>query len=127
MKNKTMLLKLRVASLKQQLGVAETELKDHGKVATGEVPAPAIAKLIKSQAFSFSVTFVRRKALKKAKNGKKGLSFTSDRRFATKKEADQHGKRFSKKHRHESYHAIKVSKKANSWINWETGKTNPVK
>lgn len=120
-------LKAQEAKLRKQLAGVQKEIANVALVATGDVPAPAIAKLIKSQSFSYSVVFVRRKALNKPKNKKKGLSFTSDRRFATLKEAAQHGRRFAKKHKHESFHAIKVGKKANSWINWATGKTNPVK
>jgi hypothetical protein len=120
-------LQAKAASLRAQLAKLDKEIKSNRLVLSGDVPAPAIAKLIKSQPFSFAVVFVRRKALNKPKNKKKGVSFTSDRRFATMKEAAQHGRRFKVKHKHESFHAIKVSKKANSWINWSTGKTNPVK
>ncbi len=126
MNNKQKLI-ARAKTLASQLAAVEKSIAHLEEVDTGDVPSAAIAKLIKSQSFSFSVIFVRRKALTKPKNGKKGLSFTSDRRFATAKEANQHGRRFAKKHGHESYHAVKVSKKANSWINWKTGKTNPVK
>jgi hypothetical protein len=120
-------LKAKEKKILAELAKVQQNIKQVALVATGDVPAPAIAKLIKSQSFSYSVVFVRRKALNKPKNKKKGLSFASDRRFATLKEAQQHGRRFVKKHKHESFHAIKVSKKANSWINWATGKTNPVK
>lgn len=120
-------LRAEAKTLAAQLAKLNRDIAHLEEVESGDVPSAAIAKLIKNQTFSFSVVFVRRKALTKPANGKKGLSFTSDRRFATAKEANQHGRRFAKKHGHESYHAIKVSKKANSWINWATGKTNPVK
>lgn len=120
-------LRSQLKKLRSQAAAIEKEIANVELVETGDIPAPAIAKLIKSQRYSYSVVFVRRKELNKPKNGKKGVSFTSDRRFATKKEAQQHGRRFSKKHKHRSFHVIEVSKKANSWINWKTGKTNPVK
>ena len=119
-------LKSKRASLVKQLAAIDKQINEVALVDAGDKPAPAIAALIKKQNFSFSVTFVRRKALTKTKRTPKGLSFTSVRRFATEKEAVQHGKRFAKKHNHKSFHVIEVSKKANAWINWKTGKTNPV-
>lgn len=111
-----------VASLRER----KAKNSSTAKVKSGEIPAPAIAALIKSQNFSFAVVFVRSKEPTKPKNKRLGLSFTSDRRFATLKEANQHGYRFKSKHRHAGYHTIKVAKRANSWVNWATGKTNPV-
>ncbi len=122
--NKT---KTKIASLKKQLANAEKELKACSQVEKGDVPAPAIAAAIKSQNFSFVVVFKRRKALNKPKNKKKGITFTSDRRFSSQTEANQHGRRFTAKHKHAAYQVALVQKRANAWINWKTGKTNPVK
>ncbi len=123
--NKT---KAKIVSLRKQLQAAEKELQVCAQVEQGDVPAPAIASAIKSQRFSFGVLFKRRKALNKPKNRKKGITFTSDRRFSSAKEANQHGRRFTVKHRHSGYQVVFFqSKKANAWINWKTGRTNPVK
>lgn len=94
------------------------------QVEAGDRPAPDIAARIKSQRFSFTVEFTRKKELRKVK--KKGLIFTSDRRFSSAKEANHHGSRFAKKHGHREFHVVKVGQRANAWINWKTGKTNPV-
>lgn len=120
------ILKSKRAALVKKLAAIDTQIAEVTQVESGDKPAPAIAALIKSQKFSFSVVFVRRKELTKTKRTPKGLSFTSVRRFSTQKEATQHGRRFAKKHNHKSFHVIEVSKKANAWINWKTGKTNPV-
>lgn len=93
-------------------------------IRSGDKPADEIAKLIKSQKFSYGIKFTRKNELLNV--AKPGLSFTSDRRFATRKEATQHGKRFAKKHGHKSFQIVRLNKRANAWINWETGKTNPV-
>lgn len=89
-------------------------------VAAGEIPSPEQAELIKKQAHSYGVTFVRRKANKKGQ-----LVLHSDRRFSSREEAEHHGKRFSKKHKHAEFSVCIVQKKANAWVNWKTGKTNP--
>ncbi len=120
-------VKSKIASLQKQLAVAQKELNACAQVDKGDVPSPAIATAIKSQNYSFGVLFTRRKALSKPKNKKKGLTFVSDRRFSSPKEAKQHGKRFAAKHKHKSYAVVLIQKKANAWINWKTGKTNPVK
>ncbi len=93
------------------------------EVESGDRPSPAQQKLMKSQKFSYQATFVRRKALRKVKQ--KGEIRTSSRRFSSLKEATQHAKRFSKIHRHRSYKVARVNKRANAWVNWRTGKTNP--
>lgn len=94
------------------------------KVESGEHPSPAQAALIKSQPFSYGVHFLRAKVLKKVKSP--GAVMVSTRLFTTKKEAHQHGKRFSKIHGHKDYSVVLVNKRANAWVNWKTGKTNPV-
>jgi hypothetical protein len=88
-------------------------------VERGEIPSPEQAKLMKNQKHSYGVTFVR----SEEKKGQKVLH--SDRRFSSRKEAEQHGKRFAKKHNHEEFSVCIVQKKANAWVNWKTGKTNP--
>lgn len=117
-------LKAKIKALKAKITVHEKELAQHQKVHDGYAPAPAIARLIAKQAFSFGVTFLRRKALRKVTQP--GLKRKSTRRFATRKEAEQHGRRFQRKHGHKSFVIAKVAKRANAWINWRTGKTNPV-
>lgn len=92
---------------------------DDDLVETGEIPSPEQAKRMKAQVFSYSVTFVRRKARK----GKTVLH--SVRRFSSRKEAEHHGKRFTKKHNHSEFSVCIMQQKANAWVNWKTGKTNP--
>lgn len=90
----------------------------------GHKPNDEQARLIKSQAFSYGVHFQRRKVLRKVSSP--GEICVSRRRFSSRKEADQHGKRFTKIHKHVGYDVVRVNRKANAWINWLTGKTNPV-
>jgi len=117
MNKTTKQIKAEIAKLQSQLQSAE-------KVETGEHPSPSQKKLIDSQDFSYGVHFLRRKALKKGKSP--GSVCVSQRRFSSLKEAKQHGVRFTKKHKHQSFAVTIVSKRANAWINWKTGKTNPV-
>jgi hypothetical protein len=94
----------------------ERELAELDEVATGEVPAPEIALAIRRQSFSYGIVFLRRKGDEK----------TSQRRFSSAREANQHGTRFTRIHRHRGFYIVRVSQRANAWINWTTGKTNPV-
>jgi len=103
------------ALIKQQVDV-EDQIAELDEVESGDRPSPEIAAAIRSQKFSYTVEFVRRN----------GTTKGSQRRFSSSKEAGQHGRRFAKKHRHSDYHVVKVAKRANAWINWTTGKTNPV-
>lgn len=93
------------------------------EVETGDRPSPAQQKLIAAQAFSYGVHFERRKSLKEVRSP--GAICVSQRRFSSRKEAEQHGKRFAKKHHHKGFDVVRVNKRANAWINWKTGKTNP--
>lgn len=108
------------AALRAQIAAAQRQLRDIEEVESGDKPSSQQAALIRSQPFSFGVSFLRRKA-------KKGVaSFVSNRRFSSAQEAEQHGKRFTKKHKHESFLVVYITnKRANAWINWTTGKTNP--
>lgn len=110
--------------LEAELAAVKKQFQAVEKVETGEHPSPAQKKLIDSQDFSYGVHFLRRKALKKGKSP--GSVCVSQRRFSSLKEAKQHGVRFTKKHKHKSFSVTIVSKRANAWINWKTGKTNPV-
>lgn len=80
---------------------------------------------------SFGVKFTRRKAITyiKGKYGwenSPGRYRVSDRRFATQKEAVHHGKRFTKIENHKSFSVFKSNDEANAYVNWRTGKTNPM-
>lgn len=80
---------------------------------------------------SYGVKFTRRKYLNKIK-GPRGLVScpgdfrVSDRRFATLKEANHHGKRFVEIENHKSYSVFRSNDKVNAYVNWKTGKTNPL-
>jgi len=116
-----------VYELDEQLGNLDSEIEDleveepdEDQVATGEIPSPEQAQRMKAQVHSYGVTFVRSKPRKGV------LVLHSERRFSSLKEAHHHGKRFTKKHNHAEYSVCIVQKKANAWVNWKTGKTNPV-
>ena len=117
-------LKAKYRALEKELQNVERQLDELEDVKSGDRPSPEQAKLIKSQPYSFTVHFERSKVLRKVRSP--GSVCKSLRRFGTRKEAEQHGKRFTKLHRHKGYKVLKVSQRANAWINWRTGKTNPV-
>lgn len=98
---------------------AADEPLNNDAVARGDIPNAEQAELMKTQKFSFSVVFQRRKANK----GK--VIKESVRCFTTRQEADHHGERFTAKHNHVGWDVVRVNKKANAWVNWKTGKTNP--
>lgn len=108
-------------AIEKQLAALERQEDALASVESGESPSPEQAKRIAAQAHSYGVTFVRRKANKRGE-----LVKHSARRFSSRKEAEQHGKRFATKHRHAEFSICIVQKKANAWVNWKTGKTNPV-
>lgn len=110
--------------IKAKIAELQRSLVEVAEVESGDRPSPEQARLIKSQLFSYGVHFERRKVLRKVKSP--GAICVSVRRFTSRKEADQHGKRFSKKHGHRGYDVVRTSKRANAWVNWKTGKTNPV-
>ena len=114
----------KMASITKQYDSLEVQLSKVLEIKTGDRPTPDIARLIKTQAFSYGVHFERRKVLRKVKSP--GAICVSQRRFATRKEALQHGKRFTKIQKHVGFDVVRTNKKANAWINWVTGKTNPV-
>lgn len=114
-------LKAQRAKLQAELRGLDRKIKEHDEVDSGDRPAPAIAALIKSQGFSFGVAFIRRKANRRGEAVK-----VSTRRFSSVKEANQHGKRFTRKHGHKDFLVTYVQARANAWVNWKTGKTNPV-
>ncbi len=116
-------LKAEARILSEKLKANSLKLVGLQEIESGERPTPSVAKLIKTQPFSYGVHFERRKVLKKVASP--GAICVSVRRFTSRKEADQHGKRFAKKHSHRGYDVVRVNKRANAWINWETGKTNP--
>lgn len=83
---------------------------------------------------SFGVLFIRKAAIKKSlgKNGYTAarnagrVDVVSARRFGSQKEALHHGKRFKRIEGHVAFYVIQVNAKPNAWVNWNTGKTNPV-
>ncbi len=94
-------------------------------------PVKAKRKAPARKNVSYGVKFVRRKPLSEIRgpNGwvrSPGSTRQSDRRFATRKEAEQHGKRFTKIEKHKSFSVFASTGKVNASINWRTGKTNPV-
>ncbi len=107
--------KQRIRQLQSQIDSANRELRALTAVVDGTKPSAEIQRRIDSQRFSYTVEFVR----------KNGQTFTSKRRFSSSKEAGQHGTRFAKKHKHQEATVVRVNQRANAWINWETGKTNP--
>lgn len=117
-------IKSQRAALNKQLNFIQKQIADLDDVESGDKPSPKIARLIKHQSFSYRVSFERRKALRRVRSP--GSVCVSQRRFSSTKEANQHGKRFAKKHRHAAFWVERISRKANAWINWTTGKTNPV-
>ncbi len=113
--NKNTLLAKR-RKLEAEIKTINAAIAKIDEVESGNVPAPEIAALIAKQKFSYGVEFVR-------KNGK---VVVSQRRFSSSKEAKQHGTRFTAKHAHKDFAVVRINKRANAWINWKTGKTNPV-
>jgi hypothetical protein len=80
---------------------------------------------------SFGVKFNRRKYINKIKGPKgwvacPGLVRESQRRFATIKEANHHGQRFVEIENHKSYSVFTSKDKVNAYVNWRSGKTNPL-
>lgn len=49
----------------------------------------------------------------------------SNRFFATRQEAADHGNRFLPIHRHQRFEVVAGRNPVNSWVNWKTNKTNP--
>ncbi len=117
------LIKCREAAL-NLVKSAEKQMDEINLMISGDKPDFDQAKKIKSQRFSYGVYFTRRQALRQVRC--KGLVNKSLRRFVSPKEANQHGKRFTKIHNHKGYKVVKLQMRANAWINWITGKTNPV-
>lgn len=111
-------------ALEKQINEIGRKIDQLDEMISGDKPDREQAARIKSQRHSFGVVFNRRKALKKVKQ--KGLVRTSARRFTSRKEATHHAKRFVKIHKHKGFKVVWVAKRANAWINWITGKTNPV-
>jgi hypothetical protein len=90
---------------------------------------------LRRQKTSFGVLFVRAKAITTVRNAKNArvpapspgsLVVTSARRFGTSKEAQHHGKRFKRIEKHQAFHVIFVEKGPNAFVNFATGKTNPL-
>lgn len=122
--NKEAQLKAKLKACRKCVDNAERELQVVNEIKSGDRPSPDQLKRIKTQDYSFTVYFQCRKALRQVRV--KGLVNKSQRRFGSRKEAIQHGKRFTKIWKHKGYAVVKVAKRANAWINWRTGKTNPV-
>lgn len=80
---------------------------------------------------SYGVKFNRRKHIDKIRGPRgwvacPGLVRESQRRFATFKEAAHHGKRFTEIENHKSFSVFKSKDRVNAYVNWKTGKTNPL-
>jgi hypothetical protein len=98
---------------------AADKLLNQEEVDLGNIPSVAQRELMATQLFSYGVTFQRSKAV----NGE--VILTSTRTFTTEDEAIHHGERFSEKHGHAGFTVVPSNNKANAWVNWKTGKTNP--
>lgn len=89
-------------------------------------------KKIKIKVLSFGVRFTRSKFIKEVlgRNNswveKPGDTVTSDRRFKSPEEAFHHAKRFKRIEKHKAFEVVVVLKRANAWVNFKTGKTNPI-
>lgn len=90
---------------------------------------------LRRQKTSFGVLFVRSRAITQVSNSKGelvsakdpgSLVTTSVRRFGTSAEARHHGKRFARIEKHTAFHVIFVEKGPNAYVNFKTGKTNPL-
>ena len=90
---------------------------------------------LRRQTYSFGVLFVRNKGIAKVKNSHGewvaaraagSLVVTSPRLFGTLAEAKHHGKRFARIENHKEFHVIFTEKKPNAFVNFKTGKTNPL-
>ena len=114
----------KLKAAQQKLKVAQQEVAAAQAQYDGDKPDDTQAKAIKNNRYSFAVAFERRKVLRKVRSP--GLVCKSLRRFTSLKEANHHGKRFTKIHGHKGFTVTKVAMKANAWVNWRTGKTNPV-
>lgn len=117
-------VRAQLKALEKQQSALSRELDALDEEHAGDRPSPEQARLIKTQSFSFTVHFERAKSLRKVRSP--GMVCRSLRRFGSRKEAEQHGKRFTKLHRHQGFQVVKVYQRANAWVNWRTGKTNPV-
>jgi hypothetical protein len=113
----------RLRDAEKAWNAADAALDEVLLMKSGDVPMPDQAKAMKKPV-SYGVHFTRNRVLRQVRSP--GLVCKSVRRFSSMKEAVQHGKRFMKKHNHASYKIVKVAKRPNAWINWRTGKTNPV-
>ena len=98
---------------------AADKLINQEEVDLGNIPSVAQRALMATQLFSYGVTFQRSKAV----NGE--VILNSTRTFTTEDEANHHGERFSERHGHAGFTVVPSNKKANAWVNWKTGKTNP--
>jgi hypothetical protein len=105
------------------------------KKAAKGTPTPSQARALRTRTTSFGVRFTRANSITRAHNSKGEwvdarspgkLTFLSVRRFCTEKEAQRHGRRFAKKHGHQKFEVVALKKRPNAWVNWKTGKTNPV-
>lgn len=109
-----------------------------GKAAVGKVAAKKAAKIVvaadqtedqaialANQLDSFNVNFIRAKDLDGKGGVKANKNNPSKRRFATEKEARQHGTRFTEIQGHLGFYVTHVDERPTAWINWETGLTNP--
>lgn len=124
LKKKLASIEAKRRAIAKQLNALSRQTQDIIDVHTGYKASPEQARKIASQKFSFTVHFVRREILRQVRSP--GKVCKSQRRFSSPKEAEQHGKRFKRIQRHLSYSVVRVAKRANAWINWRTGKTNPV-
>lgn len=93
-----------------------------------EVSADDLAKKYLKQnpdGSSYAVCFIRVKNLQTDGSVKASKRNPGWRRFRTPDEAHHHGARFVMVQGHQGYWISKRTEAVNSWVNWDTGMSNP--
>lgn len=94
-------------------------------------PTEQQVRALRTRKTSFGVEFTRRKAITQTRQGEKvrapgKLVVVSVRRFGSEKEAKIHAKRFARLEKHREFRVVLLKLRPNAWVNFKTGKTNPV-
>lgn len=115
--------KAKVKAAQKALDLARDVLETVEEIKSGDRPSFEQARAMKNKV-SYGVHFERANVLREVRSP--GAVCKSVRRFSSRKEAEHHAKRFKRIHGHKSFTIVRVAQRANAWINWSTGKTNPV-
>jgi hypothetical protein len=126
-------IKLKVLTSKMKLATKSvtSAARDLERMESKLVKLQGKAKLAGKGGVSFGVEFTRARYLNQIRGPRgwvdsPGRLRRSERRFATRKEAEHHGKRFTKIEGHKSFRVFESNDPVNAYVNWKTGKTNPV-